>query len=126
MPKIGFVRSGHVTPWDIPLMREIQVLGYDVSFISPFKENLSLPHKRAIGWRSFSPVDKIVRSGYAWYLNKLIKYNAYDTFSKFLLPKKVFKDFEYLIFNDDVFSLPYQSIKSKKNYDIIIGFHIFS
>lgn len=119
MPKIGFVRSGHVTPWDIPLMREIQVLGYDVSFISPFKENLSLPHKRAIGWRSFSPVDKIVRSGYAWYLNKLIKYNAYDTFSKFLLPKKVFKDFEYLIFNDDVFSLPYQSIKSKKNYGIV-------
>ncbi len=118
-----------MTPWDIPLMREIKALGYDVSFISPFKEKLSIPHKRAIGWRSFSPVDKIVRSGFAWYLNRLFKYNAYDAFSKFLFPKKAFNEFEYLIFNDDVFSLPYQSIKSKINYGVVswenIPFHYY-
>ena len=118
-----------MTPWDIPLMREMKALGYDVSFISPFKENLPMPHKRAIGWRSFSPVDKIVRSGYVWYLNRLFKFNAYDVFSKFVLPKKAFKEFEYLIFNDDVFSLPYQSIKSKVNYGVVswenIPFHYY-
>ena len=129
MPQIGFVRSGHVTPWDIPLMREMKALGYDISFISPFKENLPIPHKRAIGWRSFSPVDRIVRSGYVWYLNRLFKFNAYDVFSKFLFPKKAFKEFEYLIFNDDVFSLPYHSIKSKIKYGVVswenIPFHYY-
>jgi glycosyltransferase involved in cell wall biosynthesis len=129
LPQIGFVRSGHVLPWDISLVREIRALGYDVSFISPLKETLSIPHRRAMGWRSFSAIDKMLRTGFVWYLNRLIKYNISDTFSKFFLPKKAFKDFEYLIFNDDIFSLPYQSIKSKINYGIVswenIPFHYY-
>ena len=129
LPQIGFVKSAAVLPWDIPLIREIKALGYDACFISPSKEPPSIPHKRARSWRSFSPVDKMVRSGYIWYLNRLIKYNAYDRFSKFFSPRKAYKDFDYLIFNDDAFSLPYQAIKSKINYGIIswenIPFHYY-
>ena len=120
MPRIGIVKSGSPQPWDIPLLKKILDLGSEASFICSSSASLQVPFRRAVSLRSFSIVDRLIRGKLGWSLNKFFKYSAYDSFSRYISPKKAFKDFDYLVFGDDAYSLPNQAVKTKSNFGVIV------
>lgn len=120
MYEIGFVKSGTPTPWDIPLVKEINNLGSKSSFICSYGNVYQVPLQRAISLRSFPPIDRMIRGQIGWSLRKLLHYSVYDSFSRYFFPQKIFKGFRFLIFTDDTYSLPYQAIRTKNDYGIIV------